>query len=136
MNPVDYAALAHEWEPERFYPDFTPDAEGAHLLKTWHWLRDGQLFWPWYAADAGYALLGLPNLDADYLSARVTEFWQARPVLDELRQEVINYPLAARLDTLNCPVELYATETDPLAEVCRRSLPDRGFTAIMNEAIS
>ena len=133
VNPVDYAALAGEWEAGRLCPVFEADAEGAHLLKTWHWLRDRQLFWPWYAADAGHALSGRPNLDADYLSARVTEFWQARPVLDELRQEVVNYPLAGRLDTLNCPVELFATETDPLAEVCRRSLPDRGFSVITNE---
>lgn len=127
VNPVDYGALAGEWEHDRFFPDFRPDAEGTHLLKTWHWLRDRQLFWPWYARDADHALSGRPNLDAEYLSARVTEFWQAQPAASELRQEAINYPLAARLDTLNCVVELCTTETDPLAEICRRSLPDRSF---------
>ena len=127
VNPVDYGALAGAWEHERFFPDFRPDAEGSHLLKTWHWLRDRQMFWPWYARDAGHALSGRPNLDAEYLSACVTEFWQAQPAANELRQEVINYPLAARLDTLNCAVDLCITETDPLAEVCRRSLPGRDF---------
>ena len=127
VNPVDYGALAGEWEHERFFPDFRPDAEGTHLLKTWHWLRDRQLFWPWYERDAGHALSGQPNLDAEYLSARVTEFWQAQPAASELRQEVINYPLAGRLGTLDCAVELCITEEDPSAEVCRRSLPGRSF---------
>lgn len=127
VNPVDYGALAGEWEPDRFFPDFRPDAEGTHLLKTWHWLRDRQLFWPWYARDAGHALSGRPDLDAEFLSARVTEFWQAQPALNEIWPQVANYPLAARLDRLSCGVELRITATDPLAEPGRRSLPGRDF---------
>ena len=122
LNPIDYAALAGEWEIERFCHDFGPDAEGAHFLKTWHLLRDRQLFWPWYEADADHALSGQANLDADYLNERVTEFWQAYPVLNELRRQVLNYPLAAHLDRLGCPVDLCVTATDPLAEIGRRSL--------------
>ena len=127
LNPVDYAALAGEWEPERFCPDFRPDAEGTHFLKTWHWLRDRQLFWPWYAADAEHALSGQANLDAEHLTARVTEFWQARPVLDELWQQVLDYPLSANMDRLGCSVELCVTATDPLAQLGRRSLPGQTY---------
>ena len=128
VNPVDYAALAGEWEPGRLCPGFRPDAEGAHFLKTWHWLRDRQLFWPWYARDAEHALSGQANLDADYLTARVIEFWQAQPALNELWPQVLNYPLAGRLDRLGCSVDLRMTETDPLAEPGRRSLPGRDFS--------
>ena len=127
VNPVDYAALAREWEPGRFCPDFSPDAEGTHFLKTWHWLRDRQLFWPWYARDAEHALSGQANLDADYLTARVIDFWQAQPALNELWPQVVNYPLAERLDRLGCSVDLRMTATDPLAEPGRRSLPGRDF---------
>ena len=122
INPLNYHALATEWEPEKICPDVMPDAAGAHFLKTWHWLRDRQLFWPWYAADADHALPGAANLDADYLTARLVEFWQAQPVASELRRQVLNYPLKTRLEQLGCPVELIMTETEPLAEVARRSL--------------
>lgn len=130
VNPVDYAALAGEWEPERFYPDFRPDAEGAHLLKTWHWLRDRQLFWPWYAADAGHALSGTTSLDADCLTWGATDFWHAQPGLNDLLREVTAYPLAERLDGLNIAVELCVAEIDPMAEISRRSLPGRDCTLI------
>ena len=127
VNPVDYAALSDEWELEEFCPDFIPDTDGSHLLKTWHWLRDRQLFWPWYARDAGHALAGQCNLNADYLTARVTEFWQAQPVVSELRHELMSYPLTTRLERLDCAVELCLTETEPLLEVARRSLADQRF---------
>ena len=124
VNPLDHAALAGEWEARRLCPEFAPDSEGTHLLKTWHWLRDRQLFWPWYARDAAHALPGRPRLDADYLSERLTDFWQAGPGLNDLRRQVVNYPLAINLDKLDCKVELCMTAGHPLAEVGRRSLPD------------
>ena len=133
LNPVDYAALAGNGEIARLCPDLKPDAEGTHLLKTWHLLRDRQLFWPWYTADAEHALPGQANLDADYLTGRVTEFWQAHPVLDELLQQILNYPLATHLDRLGCVVDLCMAATDPSVEVGRRSMPARDFTLIPND---
>ena len=134
LNPVDFSTLAEEWDPEKLYRDIEPDAEGTHFLKTWHLLRDRQLFWPWYAADAGHALSGQANLDADYLTGRVTEFWQACPGVNELARQVANYPLAAHLDRLGCNVDLCMTATDPLVEVGRRSLPGRNCTLISNSS--
>ena len=122
VEPLDYVALAAEWDWPRLRPDFTPDSAGTHLLRTWHWLRDRQLYWPWYARDAAHALPGEPKLEADYLNARLTEFWQAGPGLDELRQQIVNYPLSKYLDKLDCTVELCQTTEHPLAEVGRRSL--------------
>ncbi|MYH68815.1 MAG: alpha/beta fold hydrolase [Gammaproteobacteria bacterium] len=122
VNALDYAALAGEWEQQKLCPDFTPDSEGTHLLKTWHWLRDRQLYWPWYARDATHALPGEPRLEAGYLNARLTDFWLAYPGLTELRQEIVNYPLATNLDKLDCTVELCRTRQHPLAEVGGRSL--------------
>lgn len=133
LDPIDYAALIGEWELDRLCPDFKRDAEGTHFLKTWHWLRDRQLFWPWYAADAAHALPGQANLDADYLTERVMEFWQAHRVANELWQQVLIYPLAAHLDRLGGTVELCMTATDPLVEVGRRSLRGRNCTLILND---
>ena len=130
VNPVDYAALAGEWDVQKLCPGFTPDSAGAHLLKTWHWLRDRQLFWPWYARDAAHALPGQPKLDADYLSARLTDFWQAGPGLNDLRQQILHYPLTTHLDKLDCKVELCTTAAHPLAEPGRRSLSSRAQTMI------
>ena len=134
LNPIDYAALAQEWDLEKLCPDFEPDAAGAHFLKTWHWLRDRQLFWPWYATDAAHALPGRANLDADYLSERVTEFWQTyHPALKELWRQLSDYTLATRLGRLDCAVELRMTTTHPLVEVGRRSLPGWNCTLITDD---
>ncbi len=122
VEPLDYVALAAEWDWPRLRPDFMPDSASAHLLQTWHWLRDRQLYWPWYARDATHALPGEPRLEAHYLNARLTEFWQAAPGLDELRREIVNYPLTTNSGKLNCTVELCRTTEHPLAAVGRRSM--------------
>ena len=134
LNPVDYRALAREWDTGKLCREMEPDAEGTHFLKTWHLLRDRQLFWPWYAADADHALPGQANLDADYLTGRVTEFWQAYPALNELGRQVSDYPLATHLDRLGCSVDLCMAASDPLVEVGRRSLPGRNCTLISDSS--
>ena len=134
LNPIDYTALAGEWDPDRFCWDVEADAEGTHFLKTWHRLRDRQLFWPWYASTADHTLTGQPNLDADHLTERVAEFWHAHPVMNELWQGVLNYTLSAQLDRLGCAVDLCMTATDPLSEIGRRSLPGQTCRLIANDS--
>ena len=127
INPIDYSALKDEWETDKLCPNFNINAEGTHFLQTWYMLCDRQLFWPWYATDPGHALRGEANLDADYLTERFKEFWQAQPLLDELWEQVLNYPLGERLSKLQCSVDVDMIETDPLTGVGRRSLNTQRF---------
>lgn len=43
-------------EPDRLYPDLTPDRFGAHLLRAWGAARAEALFRPWYAAGQDHAI--------------------------------------------------------------------------------
>jgi hypothetical protein len=43
-------------EPDRLYPDLSPDRFGAHLHRAWGIARASLLFSPWYEADASHAI--------------------------------------------------------------------------------
>jgi haloalkane dehalogenase len=43
-------------EPDRLYPDLTPDRFGTHLVKAWSIARARHLFAPWYHASASHAM--------------------------------------------------------------------------------
>ena len=122
LNPIDYPALADEWDGASLRPEFEPDAAGAHLLQTWHFMRDRQLFWPWYARDARHALAGQAELDAPTLTAHCIEFWQAQPYSHALWEELLAYPLGARLAALECNTQVGLRVQDPRTEIGRRSL--------------
>jgi hypothetical protein len=43
-------------DPERLFPDLSPDRFGAYLTRAWSIVRARQLFQPWYEASAAAAL--------------------------------------------------------------------------------
>ena len=43
-------------DPERLYPDMSPDRFGTHLLRAWSVARAEAAFSPWYLADIEHAL--------------------------------------------------------------------------------
>lgn len=43
-------------DPDRLFPDLTPDRFGAHLTAAWSIARARHLFSPWYDATAGHAI--------------------------------------------------------------------------------
>lgn len=43
-------------DPERLYPDLSPDRFGTHLLRAWGAERAEALFDPWYCADKDHAV--------------------------------------------------------------------------------
>jgi haloalkane dehalogenase len=45
-----------EGDPERLFPDLTPDRHGHYLTKAWSIVRAGRFFRPWYAANAAHAV--------------------------------------------------------------------------------
>ena len=42
-------------EPERLFPDLSPDRFGAYLTRAWGIVRAAHCFSPWYAADSAHA---------------------------------------------------------------------------------
>lgn len=48
-------APAPKGDPERLFPDLSPDRFGSHLTAAWAIVRAGHVFEPWYEANAAYA---------------------------------------------------------------------------------
>jgi haloalkane dehalogenase len=47
--------LLPEGDPDRLFPDLTPDRYGHYLTKAWSIVRASQFFTPWYEANAAHA---------------------------------------------------------------------------------
>jgi hypothetical protein len=43
-------------DPDRLYPDLSPDRFGAYLTRAWSIARARALFEPWYEANAAHAI--------------------------------------------------------------------------------
>ncbi len=58
-------------DPERLYPDMTPDRFGSYLQRAWAAARAEVFFEPWYEADAAHAIpLDETKLDPHALQSR------------------------------------------------------------------
>ncbi|MCC7198079.1 MAG: alpha/beta hydrolase [Gammaproteobacteria bacterium] len=51
-DPMLAPADADAGFARRFVPDLTPDISGSHLFRAWNFLRDRELFFPWYDRSA------------------------------------------------------------------------------------
>jgi pimeloyl-ACP methyl ester carboxylesterase len=91
------------------------DAEGGHLLKLWHALRNEQLFWPWYNETLAAVRAVEPDLEPSRLTVR------AIGILKQHRNYAPSYAalfaadLGGWLDTIACPTLVAAAENDPFA---------------------
>jgi haloalkane dehalogenase len=47
--------LLPDGEPDRLFPDLSPDRHGHYLTKAWSIIRASHFFRPWYQADAAHA---------------------------------------------------------------------------------
>jgi haloalkane dehalogenase len=43
-------------DPDRLYPDLSPDRFGAYLIKAWCIVRARRCFSPWYEANSGHVI--------------------------------------------------------------------------------
>ena len=50
-----------EGDPDRLYPDLSPDRFGQYLTKAWQIVRAAQIFSPWYKANAKNAIAFDPD---------------------------------------------------------------------------
>lgn len=48
-------------DPERLFPDLTPDRFGAHLTRAWAIVRARHFFAPWYEGNAAHAIAFSPD---------------------------------------------------------------------------
>ena len=94
-------------------PEIQPDMEGTQLLRTWHLVRDGKIFWPWWNRTIqGVRGLGLP--DADTLHDDVVELLKCSRTYHHNYRAALGYDKRPRVAQLKLPVLVTAAETDML----------------------
>jgi pimeloyl-ACP methyl ester carboxylesterase len=107
-SPKDQADLLANQAPE-----MTPDMEGTQLLRAWHLVRDGKIFWPWWnRTKEGVRGLGLS--DADTMHDEVVELLKSIRTYHHNYRAALGYDKRPRVALLKLPVMVMAGETDML----------------------
>jgi pimeloyl-ACP methyl ester carboxylesterase len=119
--------LAHYAHP------FTPDLDGAYLLRAFHFLRDQYLFFPWYDRTSeglrDSAALPPPR----ELHAWLVEVLKAAETYPRAYRAAFSWPAANRLPLVPCHATMTAAANDPLHDGSRDAaswLPDGRFVAL------
>ncbi|MDA0369433.1 MAG: alpha/beta hydrolase [Proteobacteria bacterium] len=94
-------------------PEINPDMEGTQLLRAWHLVRDGKIFWPWWNRQAsGVRGLGLPG--PGELHDDVVELLKCSRTYHHNYRAALGYDKRPRAALLKLPVLVTAAETDML----------------------
>ncbi len=99
----------------RYAPAFTPDLDGAYLMRAFQFCRDQYLFYPWYdRTRAGRRDSGLrPAAD---LHAWLVEVLKAAETYPLAYHAAFAWDAVGRLPRVAKPVLLMAAADDPLAQ--------------------
>jgi len=101
-------------------PKIVPDWFGGHFLQAWHFVRDQELFSPWYDRQGRSTLRQEPSIDPPRLQQRVLELFRSNGCWRRALDEQASYPWRRRLRTAThhtkLSIALAASDTDPLRE--------------------
>ncbi len=97
--PAYPPALREEFRAQGL-PSLAAEWHGGHLLRAWHLVRDGRLYFPWFRRDQAAIRWQEPALDERALQAEVTDLLKADGHWQALLREVLDYDLAAALRQL------------------------------------
>lgn len=94
-------------------PEIVCDLEGTQLLRAWHLLRDGKIFWPWWNRTAdGARKSGLPS--PDEMHNQLVEMLKSIRTYHHSYRASFAYNKLERLKLLKLPVLVAAAGQDPL----------------------
>jgi pimeloyl-ACP methyl ester carboxylesterase len=97
-DPEEAARMA-----ETYVPHIERDGHGTHLIRTWHYVRDTYLFWPWFRTDAeGARGVGLPPLEEMHL--KVLEVLKSLDHFGDYYRAAFRHDKATLLPRLAGPV--------------------------------
>jgi hypothetical protein len=122
-----------------YAPDLTPSWEGAHLLRAWHFLRDQELWWPWFDRGRSAIRENEPRIDPADLTRRVREVLKQPLSCAPALRAALAYSLAERLRQVSAPVALLCAAEDVFAPVfpaARAARPDAWTRHIVDTAAS
>jgi pimeloyl-ACP methyl ester carboxylesterase len=117
-NPATEAAIA---------PELELSAEGAHWLRAWLMIRDGQIYDPWFAGTCESQRATQGNFGAQWLHEQTCGLMQARATYHILPRAAWRFDTAAALRDARVPVHFLPP--DPSATHIRNVLLHEGATA-------
>ena len=122
------APTADEREDQlaHYTPCHEPVADGSHLVRAWHQVRDMALFWPWYKHDGAHRL-GVTPPPPESLHETVVDLLRNMDHYACTYQAAFRHDPLPRLGTVPVPTLLLAVVDDPLqAHLSRvRQISDR-----------
>ena len=89
---------------EHGLPSMAPEWSGGHLLRCWHMVRDGRLYFPWFRRDRDTIIWQEPELDDSVIHLEVTELLKSEGYWQALLGAQLQYPLTQQLSQLPIPV--------------------------------
>jgi pimeloyl-ACP methyl ester carboxylesterase len=103
--PVPTAAAA-----EAIAPPIPLTPEGAHWVKAWLMLRDGQIYRPWFEGTIAAQRRTQGNFDADWLHDQTTALMTGRTTYHRLPQAAFRFDAPAALREGKAAFEIAADE--------------------------
>ena len=98
-------------------PSLAAAADGSHLLRAWHRVRDEAFFWPWFARSAASALLNAQAPTAKDLTTRVRLLLAMGERHHDAYQCAQRYPTLAEIANFPARRQIFATrQGDALAD--------------------
>ncbi|HEY5208197.1 MAG TPA: alpha/beta fold hydrolase [Stellaceae bacterium] len=110
IDPVpddDRAALVREMA------DITPRRDGAHLLASWHQLRDRRLWRPWFDARPAQALDCGTDPDVETLQAIITDWMRGDGEGAQTLAAALAQPLSALVPPLRARTSMIVVPAHP-----------------------
>lgn len=128
--PVLESAQRNGWREEGL-PGLVPLWHGGHLLEAWHVVRDGRLFFPWFARTRAGKVAVEPELDPRGLLLEVRELLKSNGAWQNLVGEALDYPLASALGAAGEGLALGSGTSSAWQGATRRAAAAAGRDALV-----
>ncbi len=106
---VDAPPSPNEAMADAIAPDLPLSPEGAHWVRAWLMVRDGQIYDPWFDGSVGAQRRTQGNFDAQWLHDQTVALMSARVTYHRLPRAAWRFDTELALAAATCPVHRLAT---------------------------
>ena len=107
IDPWCLSELEKEKYIENYVPDITPSQYGEHLMRSWYFARDSELFFPWFEAKSSTALNRMPDIKAESVHNKAVEILKAGPTLKLVAKDLIGYDIREDLENFSQQLTIF-----------------------------
>lgn len=107
---IESPPVQNETTAAAIAPDIALSAEGAHWLRAWLMVRDGQIYQPWFDGSVASQRRDQGNFDAQWLHDQTCALMAARKSYHRLPREAWCFDTLAALRQATVPVHVLASD--------------------------